>query len=228
MESSPFEWPPLESDPDIFDQYFKSIGLPYNINFEELYSLEYKELQTFTNPIIGVIVAIRRDKSVVKNENVIEWKDVPYFMKQTHKLDNACGLIAAIHCIGNNRHLFQLADGSILDIFYNKAETLNHEERAIMLENYEDFKQVHKELAKKGQSAVPQNQKDVSHHFVGFIHNEGKTIELDGTKKGPVIIKEKTQYENLLDDVIEDVKQRLQDKEIRDDISIIVLTYEYN
>jgi ubiquitin carboxyl-terminal hydrolase L3 len=228
METSPFEWPPLESDPEIFNRYFKSIGLPVNISFEEVYSLDYKEIQVFPNPILGVIVAVRRNKDIEAKRDFIDWTSVPYFMRQTGTLDNACGLIAALHCIGNNRHLFQLEENSILDVFYNKAASLNHEERAKLLEDYDDFKRVHKKLANEGQSKIPQNDKQVTHHFVGFVHHEGRSIELDGTKGGPVVVKESTDSGLLLDDVVEEVKKRLGNKEISENLSIIVLTYEYS
>ena len=28
--------------------------------------------------------------------------EMPYYMKQTNELDNACGIIAALHCVYNN------------------------------------------------------------------------------------------------------------------------------
>ena len=37
------EWPPLESDPEIFNKYFHSIGVPENVFFKELLGLDYKE-----------------------------------------------------------------------------------------------------------------------------------------------------------------------------------------
>ena len=57
-----FEWPPLESDPQIFNKYFHKIGLPLNIEFDELWSLDYKEIQYIDSPVIGVICAIKRPK----------------------------------------------------------------------------------------------------------------------------------------------------------------------
>ena len=46
-----FEWPPLESNPEIFNKYFHKIGLPQNIEFDELWSLDYKEIQYIDNPV---------------------------------------------------------------------------------------------------------------------------------------------------------------------------------
>ena len=41
-----------------------------------------------------------------------------FYMKQTEKLDNACGIIACLHSVLNNLDNVQLEVGSILDKFY--------------------------------------------------------------------------------------------------------------
>ena len=42
---------------------------------------------------------------------------VCYYMKQTRELDNACGVIAALHCVYNNQSLISLAPDSTLKNF---------------------------------------------------------------------------------------------------------------
>jgi hypothetical protein len=44
-----------------------------------------------------------------------------YYMKQTKKLDNACGLIACLHGIYNNLDKIELIPESILDRYFKSA-----------------------------------------------------------------------------------------------------------
>ena len=98
-----FQWPPLESDPEIFSQYAHHIGLDANTTFQELYSLDYKEMQVIECPVLAVIVSYERKTAAVLDDKLFKSFDsVPFYMKQNEALDNACGLIALLHSIGNN------------------------------------------------------------------------------------------------------------------------------
>lgn len=137
-------------------------------------------------------------------------QDTEYYMKQTHKLDNACGIIASIHAILNNieNKKIQLNPGSVLEKYRLQAMKVAPDERATLLENNNDFKTIHKQHAMKGGSAIVTQQKDVKHHFVAFVLNrKGALVELDGTKVGPRVIKEKC--EDLLKDAAVEIKRRL-------------------
>lgn len=78
--------------------------------------------------------------------------DTEYYMKQTRKLDNACGIIASIHCILNNveNQYIQLDKDSVLGKYLAKASKLTPEDRATLLENSNEFKMIHKEHAMQG------------------------------------------------------------------------------
>ena len=41
---SSYKWPPLESDPEIFTEYFQKMGLQENITFNDFYTIDYKEV----------------------------------------------------------------------------------------------------------------------------------------------------------------------------------------
>lgn len=225
MDQTPFKWPPLESDPEIFNNYFHTVGLPDTVSFDEIYSLDYKEIQEITNLTLGVIVALRRNKKRSEDEEYIPSTDVPFYMKQNGQLDNACGLIAALHCIGNNSSMINPIEGSILDDYFKAAVGKTDEERARLLENSDGFKQVHMQFALEGQSEVPQTDEQVNHHFIAYVHLNGNVVELDGTIKSPVIVKKESSQDKLLDDAIEDIRKRLMSGEINEDLSIIIVNY---
>ena len=60
-------------------------------------------------------------------------------MKQTGKLDNACGVIACLHAVLNNLDSVQLKADSVLDKFYKAAKPLTPAERATNLEENKEF-----------------------------------------------------------------------------------------
>ena len=77
-------------------------------------------------------------------------------MKQTRKLDNACGIIASIHAILNNveNKNIRLDKDTVLGKYIAKASSLTPAERATLLENSNEFKMIHKEHAMQGNSCT--------------------------------------------------------------------------
>ena len=69
---------------------------------------------------------------------------------------------------------------------------------------------------------MPGEQSGVKHHYVAFVVDKNKRlIELDGCKKGPLVIKEGCQ-DVLLDSVAE-IQRKLAAGEISDSLSCIAL-----
>ena len=60
-------------------------------------------------------------------------------MKQSPKLDCACGVIACLHSILNNLDQITLTEGSILDKFYKETLGASAEDRAMALEGNGEF-----------------------------------------------------------------------------------------
>lgn len=221
-----FHWPPLESDPEIFNNYCHKIGLPENLRFEELFSLDYKEMGIeFSGPILAVIVSYERKKSRedFQDGSIKTYNEYPFYMKQTGTLDNACGLIAALHSIGHHKDSINLSNESILGNFYEKVKNLNDAERAAFLESFNDMKQVHQEFSNQGQSNLCSNQDEVKNHFVAFVWHNDCLVELDGCNKGPRVIKTNIQNEELLDETIEELRKRLESGEISENLAVMVL-----
>ena len=61
---------------------------------------------------------------------------VPYFMKQTPDLDNACGLIAGLHLFGNNTQVIKFTKDSMIQKFFDKAMSADSLQRAKDLEDF--------------------------------------------------------------------------------------------
>ena len=139
-------------------------------------------------------------------------------------LDNACGIIACLHVIYNNlgADKIVLEEGSALKKFIDEQKGKGNAEIATAMENNKEFKERQSEYAKEGQSNQATEQSDVCHHFIAYVINgKGQLIELDGTKKGPVVIKEAST--DVLGDSVAEVKRRLADGEISEKLSMMSL-----
>lgn len=231
-----YEWLPLESDPQIFTQYFHDLGLPELIGFEEILSMDPQDIKSLYSafPVFGVIAAVSRPKGAFAQEkNYIEDSKVPFYMKQTPKLDYACGLVAALHLFGNNRELLEMMDGSTLKNFFDKSIKADSLQKAQILEDFGDMKVKHKIFANQGQSSLSETnenqverKKSVYHHFISFVNYNDNIIELDGTLKNPIMIKKQVPNESTIEEVAKELKKRLESGLIGEDLSMFFLTYQ--
>ena len=217
-----FHWPPLESDPTIFTDYMKKIGMSSDWQICEIFGLDDDCLGFVPQPCLAVIATMERiDKADGKPGAGKDSTIVPFYMKQTGKLDNACGIIAMLHSILNNTQHISLGEESILQKLLTDSASLNADERATYLEEFKDFQTEHASYASEGQSAMP-SRDETKHHFVAFIKGPNdELIELDGTKDGPAVISE--HCEDLLKSVAVEIKRRIEDKNISESLSLMAL-----
>jgi hypothetical protein len=236
-----YKWPALESDPNIFNKYFHEIGLPDIFGFEELITLDYNDVQYNLNelPIFGVIAAVCKVKPIdYTPESIIAYDQIPFYIRQSKELDHACGLIAGLHCLGNTNDI-ELDESSILKHFFNEVSNKPEEVRTKILEEYNDLKTKHIMYSKVGQTQAEPCDSDIKpdqminkpikkvpiHHFISFCMINDNLVELDGTLSNPVIIRNKISSNELLDGTIEEIKKRISNGTITDNISIMYLTY---
>ena len=221
-----FEWPPLESDPEIFNTYLRNIGLSYEHEFVEVFSLDIESLLMIPQIVLAVIVNISRGENKCNFDNMIKinYTDVPFYMLQTGSLDNACGIVAALHAIGNNPKNINIVENSILSQFYEKCKEKTPKERSEILENFQDFKKKHEVFSKEGQSKLCNNQSDVRGHYIAFAILNDKLIEFDGVKGSPILLEENVKSQDFIMRVGEILKNRIKIKEITENMSMMYLS----
>lgn len=81
-----------------------------------------------------------------------------YFMRQT--ISNACGTVAMIHAVANNKDKVTLKQGHLLE-FLEGSKDLDPKARAIKLEGDSNICVVHDEVAQEGQTAVRRDDIDL-------------------------------------------------------------------
>jgi ubiquitin carboxyl-terminal hydrolase L3 len=218
-----FHWPPLESDPVIFEQYMHEMGLPPMWGFSELFGFDEDLLAFVPHPVVAVIVNFERLETDRPKALGSMDTSINYYMKQTGTLDNACGVIACLHAIFNNLEGIPLEEGKTLLNYWSHVQDKTPEERATILEGFKAFQEQHKAFASQGQSNLAQSQADVKCHYVAFVVNsKGQLVELDGTKQGPCVVAEDCQ--DVLRGSIAEVQQRLENGEISESLSMMVLS----
>jgi ubiquitin carboxyl-terminal hydrolase L3 len=109
-------------------------------------------------------------------------KDLFYTKQVIH---NACGTIALVHGILNNKDI-DLKAGSVLQEYFEKAKDLSVEERGKLLESDSKFTEAHQDVAQEGQTEAPSAEDKVNHHFIAFIEKDGILYEMDGRKAFPI------------------------------------------
>ena len=203
------------------------IGMPEHWGFSEVMGFDEELLGFIPQPVIGIVC----NMNFLKKQEDLQRGDpdtqAHFYMKQHGTLDNACGIIAALHAILNNPEHIHPIETMPLSNFYTMTKGQTPEYIATFLENYKDFQEQHKGYAMQGQSNLANQQKDVKHHYVAFVVNaKQQLIELDGRKKGPHLVQE--QCHDVLRDTIKEIRKRLQDGEYTEQFSMMTLNSNWN
>ncbi|CAG8729349.1 3406_t:CDS:2, partial [Racocetra fulgida] len=89
------------------------------------------------------------------------------FYKQT--IGNACGTIALVHSLANNRD--SIPDGPLKHLL-DKTKDLTPEERAKCLEEDEELANSHQSSARMGQTRAPGEDEKVDLHFICLVEKD--------------------------------------------------------
>lgn len=221
--SSVFKWPPLESDPEIFNNYFWKIGLPANYYFGEIFSMDSEMLEMIPQTTFAVIANINsgNNKFCYLEDNDKKYTDIPFFMRQEGDLDMACGLIASLHALGNANLTFD--KDSILERFYSVCKGKDDHERCKILSDMNDFKIAHEEFSSQGQSKLCENENEVSGHYICFIIINNNLYELNGAHGKPYIINNNVDQKDFLSLVSLEIKNRLENGFISEQLSMMYI-----
>ncbi|VYS63034.1 unnamed protein product [Arabidopsis thaliana] len=187
--SSSKRWLPLESNPDVMNQYLWGLGLtPDEAECNDVYGLDDELLEMVPKPVLAVLflypITKKSEEERIEQDKEIKEKvhsDKVYFMKQT--VGNACGTIGLLHAIGNITSEIKLSDGSFLDRFFKSTANMTPTERAKFLENDSQIEDAHSVAVIAGDTPASE---DADTHFICLACVEGELYELDGRKAGPI------------------------------------------
>ena len=248
QETTEFDWPPLESNPDVLTEYLHQIGLSDGFAIGEVYGFDEDLLALVPQPVYAVMVALERTKEKQHDDGdndpgttttaeddvvVSATQPPPFYMKQEGTLDNACGIIACLHAIYNQPSAAvdaMMAPHSVLAQFQTATADQTPHERGRALEQNQQFRTVHRAFAQQGQSAaILRDQDQVKYHYVAFVVWQGQLYELDGTRpQGPRRIESPQQPAgssdiDVLRGAIAEIQKRLTAGQITERLSILTL-----
>mmetsp|Transcript_111027 Transcript_111027/g.220864 ORF Transcript_111027/g.220864 Transcript_111027/m.220864 type:complete len:281 (+) Transcript_111027:69-911(+) len=186
-------WVPLESNPDMFTYFARHIGLPEGWAFVDVLGVDPELISEtmVSRPCLGVTLLFEYSENLIRSQTLQEQKlrargndemssQGVFFMKQY--VGNACGTIAAIHCVANAAKALHItADSPVGQLL---ERTKGHSAKVIgaALADMEDFHMASEECAVGGQTEAPEADEDTNHHFICFVEHRGHVFELDGAK----------------------------------------------
>jgi ubiquitin carboxyl-terminal hydrolase L3 len=92
-----------------------------------------------------------------------------------------------VHSVCNNLKQIEFEPSSPLLEFGRRNQGLDAEKLADQLQNADRLHTATGTVASMGQTATPDAEDEVNHHFITFIRSSaGHLLELDGMKPGPV------------------------------------------
>ena len=221
-------WTPLESNPDSLNEFAYKVGMPKSVAFTDCFGLDAELLAFLPRPVYAMILLFPYDNEriraakVAQDARLAEQAPLECFWMEQH-IGNACGTIAVVHSVLNNRNNFELESGSLLDQYVKAAEPLSPADRGYLLGGWNDIQRVHAKAADVGQTAAPAADTKVNYHFVAFACVDNKVVEFDGGKRSQVVHRATTP-----DTFLEDCAATIQEEYFKHDpegqFSIIVLS----
>ena len=186
---------PLESNPDMLTSFIRALGVNSPARFVDIWSFDAENSGFFPQPIIAVCLLYPSDN--VDSARVKDFKPEQYLKKESAKctyikqvpndVGNACGTIAITHALCNNLDLLSFSESSPIPAFAKKCRPLSPEDAAKSFLEETKLRSVTSVVADQGQTATPDEDDEVNHHFIAFVISEDEhLLELDGMKPGPV------------------------------------------
>ncbi|ETO31397.1 hypothetical protein RFI_05723 [Reticulomyxa filosa] len=207
-------WLPLESNPEVLNDFARRMGLPEDYAFHEVFGFDEETLAFTPQPVLAAVLLFPSSKNIKAfkakqrvdieaNGQVLD--NSLFYLYQHDNIGNACGTIAMIHCLSNS---VPLSDGP-LSTFTKSTKDMNWIDRGWALLKAKDIQEVSDETAasEANQTDTPERTDDTDGHFIAFVQKSGMLFELDGRKKFPINHGE-TSEETFLHDVVKVVKEK--------------------
>jgi ubiquitin carboxyl-terminal hydrolase L3 len=189
---------PLESNPEVFTQFGRKLGLSPLLSFTDIYSLDDPDLLSFLpRPMQAVILLfpVTTEYESFKDAEPVEKPDMREVVWMKQIVKNACGLYALLHALLNIPAGFIVQQSPAAKFLM--ALLTDNANQVELVQNI--AKEMYSSFSSQGQTEAPAAEDDVELHFVCFVKRNDVIYELDGRRNGPVVLKSDSGEGDILD-----------------------------
>eukprot|EP00823_Brevimastigomonas_motovehiculus_P005234 TRINITY_DN373_c2_g1_i1.p1 TRINITY_DN373_c2_g1~~TRINITY_DN373_c2_g1_i1.p1 ORF type:complete len:360 (-),score=100.72 TRINITY_DN373_c2_g1_i1:236-1315(-) len=216
----PYNFSLIESDPGVFTEMIQHLGIK-GVQMEEIADLD--SISDF-KPVYGLVFLFKWQADEKDARPTVDNPSDVFFAAQV--VQNACATQAIINCLFN-RHDVDL--GVHMSQFKQFVKGLSPKMRGESIGEDQHIRTVHNSFARPEpfyfeEKHEKDEETEDAFHFVAYVPVGSKLYELDGLKKGPIVLGDCT-TENWLEKVAPIIKDRIarySTKEIRFNLMAVI------
>ncbi|KAG5351871.1 Ubiquitin carboxyl-terminal hydrolase isozyme L5 [Termitomyces sp. J132] len=177
-------WQLTESDPSVFTELLKTLGVPLIV--DDLYSLDSETLASL-EPLHALIFLFKWIPSSADTASAGQYDtDFPGFFAH-QVVNNACATLAVLNALGN---IPSLPTGAQLAELNSFTAGMDPQTRGMVITSADWLREAHNALSPPSSVSLdglglPRKGED-AYHFVVYLPIMGAVYELDGLKEFPV------------------------------------------
>lgn len=206
VSSTPRPLPlPLPRPPQVFNDFVRRVGVQGGWAFTDVLGLDEELLAMVPQPCIAVVLLFPVSQQLAASEaararigGARPSSPRVFFMRQY--VGNACGTVAAMHALMNNREQLTVGSGPLRELMgpaepaganagaESSGGGAGAERLGERLSSSAGLMQASETSARLGGTPAPARGVDADYHYVCFIRSahDGCLYELDGTKPAPI------------------------------------------
>eukprot|EP00920_Eleutheroschizon_duboscqi_P025684 GHVT01063462.1.p1 GENE.GHVT01063462.1~~GHVT01063462.1.p1 ORF type:complete len:383 (+),score=116.58 GHVT01063462.1:188-1336(+) len=191
MASSAPSWCTIESDPGVFSALVEEVGVQ-GVGFQEVYGVDeesFAQLAKSTSAVHGLIFLFKWTKEVETTDaRAIDEEAASQMFFASQVISNACATQAIVSILLNRPGL---SLGPTLSNLRSFAAAMSPQMRGLSISNSDALRTVHNSFRSHSSFEIEdddQKGQEDAFHFVSYISFADKVYELDGLKKGPILL----------------------------------------
>ena len=200
------EWCTIESDPGVFTELIKNIGVK-GVQVDEIIDMDI--LEVGDEPVYGLIFLFKYMHNSGYKPNVLKsWDPDLFFAKQ--EIQNACATQAILGVLLNNTDKLDI--GPTLKELKSFTKEMDPSTRGLAISNSEKIRTEHNKFSHPEPfvftKTIAKDGDDVF-HFVSYIHFKNAIYEIDGLQQGPILIEDNVKNEEWIKKVKPSIQNRI-------------------
>ena len=200
------EWCTIESDPGVFSELIKNIGVK-GVQVDEIIDMDI--LEVGNEPVYGLIFLFKYMQNSGYKPNVLtSWDNDLFFARQ--EVQNACATQAILGILLNNTDKLDI--GPTLKELKDFTKEMDPGSRGLAISNSEKIRVEHNKFSHPEPFEFTKKKAkdgDDVFHFVAYIHFKNAIYEIDGVQKGPILIEENVKEEEWIKKVKPSIQNRI-------------------